>query len=114
MSSNTSAAYNGIEGTGIVWAYEASNFDNPPNSQNPDCQGSYGSAVLHAYDASNISTELYSSIALTNSVHFPVKFDTPMVFNGKVYIGTQNGVNATEVDVFGICSKPGYPACFTN
>ncbi|HTA25887.1 MAG TPA: hypothetical protein VK763_20315 [Terriglobales bacterium] len=99
VSSSTSAAYSGVVGTGIVWAYE----DKPPN-----CQGSTGQTVLHAYDASNISTELYNSSALTTTVGSFTKFSTPAVFNGKVYIGTQS-----EVDVFGICGGT-YPACFTN
>lgn len=117
VSSNTSGTYQGIATTGIVWAYEDTNSDNPN-----DCNGSWGRAALHAYDASNVSNqELYNSRGLTQTVSYSVKFATPVVFNGKVYIGTQynpvnsNGINdPAEVDVFGLCGQPGQPACFAN
>jgi hypothetical protein len=57
-------------------------------------------AVLHAYDAKNLSTELYNSNqAPSGRDQFGVgnKFITPMIINGKVYVGTTNGVG-----VFGL------------
>lgn len=62
---------------GIVWAVE---------------NGSTG--VLHAYNATNLTSELYNSNqAANNRDHFiDNKFVTPMVANGKVYIGTPNSV----------------------
>jgi hypothetical protein len=57
-------------------------------------------AVLHAYDAKNLSTELYNSNqAASGRDQFGVgnKFITPMIINGKVYVGTTNGVG-----VFGL------------
>lgn len=62
---------------GIVWAVE--------NSSN---------GVLHAYDATNLTNELYnSSQAANNRDTFPDnKYITPMVANGKVYVGTPNSV----------------------
>jgi hypothetical protein len=50
--------------------------------------------VLHAYDATNLGTELYNSNqAANNRDHFADnKYITPMIANGKVYIGTPNGV----------------------
>jgi len=53
-----------------------------------------GTAVLHAYDASNLATELYNSNqAASSRDHFSGnKYITPMVANGKVYVGTQNSV----------------------
>jgi hypothetical protein len=63
---------------GIVWAAE-----NVPT------------AVLHAYDATNLSQELYNSNqAAGGRDHFGPgnKFITPMIANGKVYVGTGNGV----------------------
>jgi len=68
---------------GIVWATE----NNPL-------------AVLHAYDATNLATELYnSSQSADGRDHFGVgnKFITPMIANGKVYVGTTSGVG-----VFGL------------
>ena len=63
---------------GIVWSTE---------NTNP--------AVLHAYDATNLSTELYNSNQASGSRdQFGTgnKFITPMIANGKVYVGTTNGV----------------------
>ena len=66
---------------GIVWAIENSG------------------AILFAYDASNLTRELYNSNqAANNRDHFGGnKFITPMVVNGKVYVGTP-----TSVAVFGL------------
>lgn len=65
---------------GIVWALESS-LTSP--------------AVLHAYDPANLSHELYNSNQAPNgrdSFGNGNKFITPMIVNGKVYVGTQNGV----------------------
>ncbi|MGA7855293.1 MAG: immunoglobulin domain-containing protein [Candidatus Acidiferrales bacterium] len=53
-----------------------------------------GGGVLRAYDATNLATELYDSNQAANSRdHFADnKFVTPMIANGKVYIGTPNSV----------------------
>jgi outer membrane protein assembly factor BamB len=70
---------------GIVWAAE-----------NGD------PAVLHAYDADDLSHELYNSNqAPSGRDHFGTgnKFITPMIAHGKVYVGTTNGVG-----VFGLLS----------
>jgi hypothetical protein len=63
--------------SGIVWAVENN-----------------GGGVLHAYDATNLATELYNSNqAPNNRDNFADnKFITPMIANGKVYVGTPNGV----------------------
>ena len=86
-------------GTGTVWAMEATNSTNIPPS--PDCSGSFGVVVLHAYNATNSSTslnELYNS-SLASGIGYPTTFSAPTIFKGRVYMGTQN-----EVDVFGLCS----------
>jgi hypothetical protein len=50
--------------------------------------------VLHAYNAANLTTELYNSNqAANNRDQFSDnKYVTPMVANGKVYVGTPNSV----------------------
>jgi hypothetical protein len=61
-------------------------------------------AVLHAYDATNLSTELYNSNqAPSGRDNFGNgnKFITPMIANGKVYVGTPTGVA-----IFGLLPKP--------
>lgn len=70
---------------GIVWAAE-----------NGD------PAVLYAYDASDISHELYNSKQAGERDHFGTgnKFITPVIFDGKVYVGTTNGVG-----VFGLLGQ---------
>jgi Ig-like domain-containing protein/immunoglobulin I-set domain protein len=62
---------------GIVWVVE--------NASN---------GVLHAYDATNLGTELYNSTQGSNGQFSANKFITPMVINGKVYVGTQTSVVA--------------------
>lgn len=62
----------------IVWAHENSN-----------------PAVLHAYDATNLAHELYNSSQAANGRdHFGAgnKFITPVVADGKVFVGTTDGV----------------------
>jgi PQQ-like domain len=64
---------------GIVWAIE---------------NGSTG--VLHAFDATDVNTELYNSNQAggrdTFSTNSDCKFVTPMIANGKVYVGTPGAV----------------------
>lgn len=57
-------------------------------------------AVLHAYDAGNLSHELYNSNqapSVRDQFGSGNKFIVPTVINGKVYVGTTNGIG-----VFGL------------
>jgi hypothetical protein len=88
---------------GIVWAAE---------------NGSV--AVLHAYDASDLSTELYNSNQAPNGRdHFGEgnKFITPVIADGKVFVGTTTGVGVfgllfsqTQVDLSGAYNVEGLTA----
>jgi hypothetical protein len=72
-----SVSSNGAQ-NGIVWAIETQS----------------GAGVLHAYDTTNLPSELYDSNQAPNSRdHFSFnKFVPPMIANGKVYVGTTNSV----------------------
>jgi uncharacterized protein (TIGR03437 family) len=76
LGSVPSISANGSRG-GIVWSIQ------------PD--------ALHAYDASNLASELYSA-----SYGSYIKFSTPTIANGKVYVGTGN-----TLAVFGLLKSPG-------
>ncbi len=54
-----------------------------------------GGPVLHAYDATDLSSELYNSgtQAARDAVGPTAQYSVPVVANGHVYIGTQTGVN---------------------
>ncbi len=78
---------------GVLWAIDSSRYGVPSSS------GS-GPALLHAYDAANLATELWNSAQAAGNRDVAgnaVKFTVPTVANGKVYIGTR-----TEIDVYGL------------
>ncbi len=52
--------------------------------------------VLHAYDATNLQKEIYNTNQAGNRDQFGTAshFGTPMIVNGKVYVGTNNNVTA--------------------
>lgn len=93
-----------------MWAIEKGNKDNTGGS-NPDCAGTEQPAALHAFSATNLSSELYSSRGLKTAIGNFTTFSTPTIFQGRVYMGTATE-NAQQkhlpaVDVFGLCPQSG-------
>jgi hypothetical protein len=74
----------------IIWLIDTSGALVTPNMP----------AVLRAFDAGNLSNEIYNSATAPmdrDKAGLAVKFTVPTVANGKVYVGTQ-----TELDVYGL------------
>jgi hypothetical protein len=60
-----------------------------------DAYATGGPAILHAYDALDLSRELYASNQTPgDQLDGAVKFTVPTVANGKVYVGTQSSIAA--------------------
>ena len=75
---------------GILWGLDDSAFGST-------CSGGSNCQVLYAYDATNLANMLYNSSQAANNRDVPggaVKFATPIVANGKVYVGSQLKVSA--------------------
>jgi hypothetical protein len=116
-SSSTATNYGARGGTpslsssgstnGILWALDSAKFC---TKESPGC----GPAVLHAYDATNLRTELWNSASAAGAADaagYAVKFTVPTIANGKVYVGTRgnniggaSGSTSTpgELDVYGL------------
>jgi hypothetical protein len=76
---------------GVVWALDTHSYC---TRQSSAC----GPAVLHAYDATNLSTELWnSSLNAADAAGNAVKFSVPTVANGRVYVATR-GNNSGGAD----------------
>ena len=78
--STPSVSSNGTN-NGIVWIIENDTYGG-------------GNAVLRAYDATNLGTELYNSEQNPNRdrVGLAVKFTVPTIADGSVYVGAENQV----------------------
>ena len=77
---------------GIIWAIDSRAYGRPCCSNGP--------AVLHAYDATKLGTELWNSSKAAggrDQAGNAVKFTVPTVANGKVYVGTRS-----EITVYGL------------
>ncbi len=79
----TISSNNGANGTGILWT-----IDPTP--------------ALRAYDATNLSKELYNSTqnSARDSMDSFVKFTAPTVANGEVFVGTKD-----RLDIYGLLQK---------
>ncbi|HEY3839071.1 MAG TPA: choice-of-anchor D domain-containing protein [Bryobacteraceae bacterium] len=78
---------------GVVWTLERQqNLSTLPGSL---------PAILSAYNATNVATQLYSSTtnATRDQAGLATKFVPPTVANGRVYVATQ-----TEIDAYGLLS----------
>ena len=75
---------------GIVWEIDNSNHDNG------------GAAILRAYDATDVSKELYDSTQAgsRDTAGTALKFTVPTVAGGKVFVGTAN-----ELDIYGMLGQ---------
>jgi hypothetical protein len=90
---------------GIVWTIQITNY----GTRNGNSQAATP-AVLHAYDASNIATELWnSSMSASDTAGNSVKFTVPTIANGKVYVPTRGDdtttnspTNRGRIDVYGL------------
>lgn len=90
---------------GIVWTIDSSAYC---TTQSTSC----GPAILHAYNANNLASELWNSTQGTgNAAGNAVKFTVPTIANGRVYIGTRGnntgGADSStsipgELDVYGL------------
>jgi hypothetical protein len=78
---------------GVVWLLQSKGWNSPDRS-----------AVLYAYDASDVSHELYNSNQNSARDHAGValRFNIPTVVNGHVYVGARQ-----EVDVYGLLPASG-------
>ncbi|MDP9065332.1 MAG: chitobiase/beta-hexosaminidase C-terminal domain-containing protein, partial [Pseudomonadota bacterium] len=99
MSSSTSQSAEQFSFSGLVPAVSSSGNTNgivwgikDPRS----CSGGTKCQALYAYDATNLGNLLYTSAQAANSRDAPggaVKFVTPIIANGKVYVGSQFAVS---------------------
>jgi hypothetical protein len=95
---------------GVVWAITSGAYGATNNNANAGRAA--GPAVLHAYAATNLATELWNSSQAAggrDTAGDAVKFTVPTVANGKVYVGTRgnddtqgHGTVFGEIDVYGL------------
>ena len=94
---------------GIVWAISSNAFGTN------DTPTAAGPALLRAYDATDLKTELWTSSQASggrDTAGNAVKFTVPTVANGKVYIGTRGTDNTIgggsvfgQINVYGLLAN---------
>jgi hypothetical protein len=105
IGSNGTTAFISANGTadGVLWIID---HGQPIQNQNPD-GAAPTAATLRAYDANNLANELYNSgMNSGDAPGYGIKFTSPIVVNGKVYIGTAHDLATVtnpkgELDVYG-------------
>jgi hypothetical protein len=96
MGTTTFVTANGTT-NGIVWALDHTSTIGNPAKVDPK------PAILHAYDALDLSHELWNSAQNgADTAGLAIKFTAPIAANGKVYIGTGADASTGEVDVYGL------------
>ena len=105
LGSTPSISASGVASDGILWVIDSTKFC---LAESTGC----GPAILHAYDASKLATELWNSSKVSaDTAGNAVKFTVPTVANGRVYVGTRGnntgGVFGSttisgELDVYGL------------
>jgi hypothetical protein len=90
----TPASSQSTDGYGYPGATPSISANGTQNAIVWTVQNNGGSGVLHAYDAANLGHEFYNSNQAANGrdSFTDNKFITPMIANGKVYVGTPTGV----------------------
>ncbi len=78
---------------GIVWVVS------PPSTCGGNGCNPSGFGILHAYDATNLGSELYNSgqNASRDQLDSYTKFSVPTIANGEVFVGTQ-----TSLSIYGL------------
>jgi Concanavalin A-like lectin/glucanases superfamily len=84
---------------GILWTLQNNDMTEPP-----DVPGVSG--TLHAYDALNLTNELYNSdqAGSRDTLGVWFKFTNPVVVNGKVYVASTG-----ELTIYGLLPNPAIP-----
>lgn len=104
----TLSANGSTPGSGIVWSSMVKSGDGNSNVH---------AGILRAFDADNLSTELWNSEQnhdRDNMGNWP-KFSPPTVAKGRVYLGSfpVDGIADTKVNVYGLFDPPDYSVAAT-
>ena len=93
-SSQSVETYGGFGAAPMISAQSTSNAVVWTIAYGPDQGSPTTSAILRAYDATNLATKLYDSSqqGTRDATDRAVKFTVPTVANGKVYVGTQSSI----------------------